>query len=188
MKRRVTYLLVVALLSMTMPTFATSGPDIRNLRWGLSRQEVISVETEAALVQLESGALAGPVVVAGKPAVMLCMFQAGRLSELVYAFQLQHANRNLYIDDYRQVQASLRSKYGEPVVDSMDWHYDLYKDDPSQWGRAVSRGDLSYTSLWFTQRSSILLLLAGDNYEIDLYLSYRDIEEGTGADPDTTGL
>jgi hypothetical protein len=59
------------------------------------------------------------------------------------------------------------------------WKDDLYKDDKSEWGFAVSLGHLAYGASWETSATKIEIMLLGDNYEINLFLSYfsKELEE-----------
>jgi len=54
----------------------------------------------------------------------------------------------------------------------MTWDNDLYKDDRSEWGFAVGLGHLSYGCIWETSNTYITLGLNGDNYKINLVVSY----------------
>ncbi|MBA7542736.1 hypothetical protein ES705_35060 [subsurface metagenome] len=73
----------------------------------------------------------------------------------------------------------LTKKYGKPWSDRTTWDNDLFKNDRSQWGLAVSIGHLSYGALWDTSKTFITLVLNGDNYEITLLAAYdsRELKE-----------
>jgi len=99
-----------------------------------------------------------------------------------------HTNENLYINDYKELKEILIKKYGEPDKKKLltlygrgeiYWRDDLFKDDRSEWGFAISLGDLSYSSIWETPTTRIALILDGDNYEINLRIIYisRELEE-----------
>ncbi|GAH71775.1 unnamed protein product, partial [marine sediment metagenome] len=91
----------------------------------------------------------------------------------------KHSNDNLYIDDYEKLKETLTKKYGKPKFDKVTWDDDLYKDDRSHWGFAVSLGHLDYFSSWETSTTYISLRLNGDNYKISLVIAYesRELEE-----------
>jgi len=167
---------------------AAEAPDFRNARWAMTRTEVIAVEDEAELRPLSSmNGLAGTVTIVGHSTFVYYMFSNGCLNEGVYIFQTPHTNKNLYIDDYRQLQTLLTSIYGAPVRESTSWHKDLFRNDPSNWGLAISCGDLVLTSVWETPRTTITLMLSGDNYELMHSLSYESRVTPTAA-PDLRGL
>ena len=75
---------------------------------------------------------------------------------------------------------TLTKKYGKPKMDFPGvWKNDLYKDDKSEWGFAVSLGHLAYGASWETSTTKIEIMLSGDNYKINLILSYfsKELEE-----------
>jgi len=91
----------------------------------------------------------------------------------------EHSNKNDYIRDYKNLKEILAKKYGKPWSDRTTWDNDLFKNDRSQWGLAVSIGHLSYGALWDTSKTYITLGLSGDNYEITLLAAYdsRELKE-----------
>ena len=44
------------------------------------------------------------------------------------------------MDDYIDLVQSFSSVYGEPEFTGYRWYDDTYKDDPSNWGLAISMG------------------------------------------------
>ena len=65
-------------------------------------------------------------------------------------------------------------KYGEPTNTIENWKNDLYKDDSSDWGFAISRGDVVFSSYWEDESgASIMSGITGDNYEITTFFNYR---------------
>jgi hypothetical protein len=97
-----------------------------------------------------------------------------------YIFGLRHTNANAYIDDFKEVKKSLVEKYGRPKHGDDDacWKDELYKDDPDIWGMAISAGHLVYQAAWQTDRTDILLMLKGDNFEVRLIAQYTSKELG----------
>ena len=67
-----------------------------------------------------------------------------------------------------------------PFVRHIVWDNDLYKDDREEWGFAVSLGHLTYVTLWLLNRTEVFLSLSGDNYDINLNLTYnsRTLKDG----------
>ena len=87
-----------------------------------------------------------------------------------------HTNKNFYINDYEELKEILTKKYGKPKKDEKIWDNELYKDDRSSWGLAVSVGHLAYGASWETSTTEIVLRLSGDNYKISLILAYDSKE------------
>jgi len=56
------------------------------------------------------------------------------------------------------------------------WKNDLYKDDKSHWGMAISVGHLVYAVQWETPTTEIGIMLMGNNYKINLGIFYESKE------------
>ena len=95
------------------------------------------------------------------------------LTEGRYVFIEKHIDKNRYIDDYDALKKLLQKKYGMPKRDVSVWKNSIYKDNPSDWGFAVSRGDLTYQTKWETPRTLISLNLQGKDYKIHLTIDYK---------------
>ena len=76
------------------------------------------------------------------------------------------------IKDYKNIKKLLIKKYGAPKEEGKYWSDDLYKDDKSDYGFAVSVGDLAYAARWQTEKTGIVTTLDGGNYEIDHIIVY----------------
>jgi hypothetical protein len=62
--------------------------------------------------------------------------------------------------------------------EKINWKSSLYKDDPEDWGLAISIGHVSWIARWDLSETTICLLLTGDNFKIMLGLLYSTkIEE-----------
>jgi hypothetical protein len=107
-------------------------------------------------------------------------FAGNKLVRCNYGFLKEHTNTNDYIEDFKRVKKSMVEKYGQPKGGDDDaiWKDDLYKNDPDNWGMAVSAGHLVYQAVWQTDRTDILLTLSGDNFEVRLGAQYTSRELG----------
>lgn len=153
----------------------------RNSTWGMTMDEVKASET-LELVKEDENSLAYSDAVGGLDAFALYIFVQNRLVRTKYIFTEDHSNKNDYIDDFNAITSSLNSKYGPPVDEKRVWRNDLFKDDYSDWGRAVSIGHLVYNAKWETPETSIFHALYGDNYDITHVVEYsskdlRGLEE-----------
>ena len=52
----------------------------------------------------------------------------------------------------------------------------IYKEDNSNWGIAISVGNLFKISNWSTEKTDIEYSLSGDNYKITCTIVYNSIE------------
>ena len=89
-----------------------------------------------------------------------CYVRAG------YMFTEDHSNRNLFLKDYECIGELLETKYGKPFMKDVNWRDDLYVDDESEYGFAVSKGDLQFATMWSIGSMRISHMLSGDNFDI----------------------
>lgn len=146
----------------------------RNNVWGDSLSFVKSKE-EFNLVQAESDLLVYEGRVAGMDMLLGYIFTQNKLTTGKYILLEDHSNTNDYISDYERLKDLLIQKYGEPIEDEEYWKNDLYQDDYSQWGFAISLGHLIYYSTFENEMSEITLMLSGENYEINLQIEAKSI-------------
>ena len=164
--------------------------DFRKVTWGMSRDGVTETE-EGRPVGEEGGYVFYETSIAGLSCYLMYGFTNDRLSNTGYIFTVSHSNKNDYIDDFYTLEGLLEKKYsraepsstGTPKPSrlnpsayqktSQTWKNSLYKDDPEEWGFAVSIGHLAYIARWETERTNIGLNLTGDNYEITLAVRYE---------------
>lgn len=151
-----------------------SEKDFRVANWGDSLQIVQKREGETNLVQSpDIYAFSGTI--ASFPCTVLYGFTDNKLTIGKYIFNIEHSNLNDYMYDYHELVDLLTSKYGNPSRGGKNnavWFDDLYKDDYSNWGRAISYGDLAFDATWETPDTEILCQLSGDNYKIKLVIQY----------------
>jgi hypothetical protein len=149
--------------------------DFRQTNWGMSKEQVKATEDKEPDFE-ESNLLGYAVKIDGDDYRCVYSFLKNKLYNSGYGSTETHTNENLYIDDYNKLKDILIKKYGEPKTDKVVWKDDLYKDDKSQWGFAVSLGDLVYGAGWETPTTTITLMLYGDDYEISLVIGYNSKE------------
>lgn len=187
MGRILVCILLVALFAAGY-VLGADAPDFRNVRWGMTMEEVMAAETEVALIVVTGEpALAGNCTVAGRKARLYYQFSGSQLSEAFYAFEDTHTNSNLYIDDFTDMKELLTLKYGPPALDTAIWKHNLYRNRPDDWGLALISGDVKFRAEWETARTRVSLLLTGDNYKAFHFLTYLG-KVTPSAGPDLRGL
>jgi hypothetical protein len=159
----------------------SSSTDFRNTKWGMSLQEVMSVEKIAKSdIKFQSASqFAITATVASYPCFIYYIFAFDKLVRAVYVFNITHTNKTDFVNvDFPKVRDSLITKYGKPAEDEQYWKDDLYKDDPSDWGMAVAVGHLQLYALWQTSSTHIVEYLSGDNFDISLRVEYSSLQLG----------
>ncbi len=153
--------------------------DFRQTVWGMTKETVKRTEKTKPFKEEDSQLIYIDTIINLNMAVIYDFIDS-KLVSTGYAVLEKHSNENLYINDYKELKSVLAEKYGEPSDKWTDgseykeiaWLDDLYQDDPSRWGFAISVGDLVYQSFWETDKTEIIMRLYGDNYEISLLIKY----------------
>jgi hypothetical protein len=158
---------------------AKPGGQFRKLAWGSTVAEIRKAEGAPAsqsegviTTLLYKGKLAGLDVAYA----FICPH--GKLTRGKYVVTERHVNKTLYLtSDYAKLKARLDEKYGAGK-ETYHWSNDLYRDDPSDWGTAISIGHLTVYSAWMTPDTEIYLALTGDNFNLTLGLEYQSKKLG----------
>ena len=167
-------LLVILIILLASISADALSEDFRKNNWGDSRASVLKQAGETT--QSNEDILVYEVSISSLDAVLLYNFVDDRLSSTGYLFTETHSNKNSYISDFSTIQELLIQKYGKPGGEDSVWYNELYQDDPSQYGFAVSLGHYAKQATWETERTKIIHALRGDNYEISHGISYTSKE------------
>ncbi len=146
--------------------------DFRKAVWGISRKEVKQSESFTIYGETKNEIFYDGNIL-NFDAYIIYFFIDDKLVSTNYVYKIKHINKNDYIRDYEIIKKTLITKYGQPMGERVDWKNDLFRDDPSQWGMAISAGHLIYISRWETDRTEILHSLYGDNFEIKFATVYN---------------
>lgn len=145
--------------------------NFRKTKWGMSITQVKSSEP-LDVAKEDENLLGYETTVIGKDVFVVYFFIDNQLVSARYLLAESHTNRNDFITDYNDFKEILTKKYGKPKQDESLWKNDLYKDDYSDWGFAISLGHLTYLSSWETQDTEIINILMGDNFDISCIVEY----------------
>jgi hypothetical protein len=155
----------------------TPKSTFRKANWGMTMGEVREIE-KAKFFQEDDLFLAYEGKLSGFAVYIVYIFVDNKLVRAKYAINEEHLNGNDYIADYKALKELLTKKYDKPIEDEQHWKSDLYKDDPQQWGFAVSMGDLVYYSTWELMSTTISMYLTGDNFKTQHMVEYVSKELG----------
>ncbi|MGX9367451.1 hypothetical protein ACTVJH_15655 [Desulfoplanes sp. PS50] len=143
----------------------------RKTKWGMTTEDVKASEP-LQIAKEDEGILGYKTSVLGKNVFVVYFFIDNQLTRARYALVESHSNKNDFITDYEDFKKILMKKYGNPFKDESFWRNDLYKDDYSHWGTAISLGHLIYFSNWKTEDTEISNMLMGENYDISCIVEY----------------
>jgi len=130
MKKKISILLVICcLLAGTNLILLAKETeyDFRKTNWGMSKEQVRATEEWEPDLE-EHTILSYKVTVSEKDFECAYLFLEDKLYGSRYLFLEEHANKNLYIDDYEELKEVLTKKYGKPKIDQITWENDLLKN------------------------------------------------------------
>jgi hypothetical protein len=162
--------LTALLFLVTAPAWAG---DIRGHSWGDSAAAVKKSEQGKLLVETVDSLLFADTV-DGLTMEVFYRFLNGRLVSANYLNTEPHANNNDFIEDYLKLNAFLAGQHGKPKTDKVVWSNELYKDDPSSYGLAVSLGHLLYRAEWKLERMTIVSILKGEGLEVGHQVAFSN--------------
>lgn len=145
-------------------------PGFRDTRWGESKGKVIAAEGQPVVNEGASVAFKGEV--AGKEVLISYHFVEDQLVSGRYILVEEYTFKNQYIDVFDEFKDLLAKKYGKPVLDVIHWENELFRDEPGEWGQAVSVGHVTFRAKWITDQTDIVLLLGGSNFKSFLAIDY----------------
>jgi hypothetical protein len=163
-------LLMFLIIFFTETSFAEDYT-FRKTKWGMSVAQVKASEP-FTVAEEDTNKLIYQTKVINKDVALIYRFIDSQLVNSGYVLAEEHSNKNDFIEDYKDFKKILIKKYGEPKEDDKIWRDDLFKDDPSNWGNAISIGSLVYRSQWEIQDTLIALSLSGENYQIKVGVVY----------------
>lgn len=150
--------------------------DFRKSYWGMSKEEVEASETLEKVDSSNPKNLMYLGRVAGMNCYVIYFFTNNVLTTGRYYFIEEHTNDNDFLSDFNNMSELLVKKYGEPSEAESYWKDDLYKDDYSSWGFAVSLGDYVRYSEWKSDKTEVYMELSGENYSISHFIDYTSID------------
>ena len=146
-------------------------------RWGMSPKEVRRLYPK---LKKEGEYYAKEHTIAGIDGFLAFDFHDNKLVRVFFISNERYTNDNAHLSDFDTLAGLLKQKYGAPEIDNITWDNDLYRDDPSSYGMAVSVGHLRVNKGWDEGNTRVGLLLSGQNFKVSLTLVYMDLE-GTRA-------
>ncbi len=147
------------------------GFDFRKARWGMDKKEVIASEDAQPLLNTET-ILEYKVRLLGYDCTVSYNFSDKKLLSARFVIRQPHVDPALYFEDYEELTRYLSPLYGKTVSKRCDWKNEMYRDDRSKWGFAVSLGFLTCSTQWQNERTRILLTISGGNHQILTDLEY----------------
>ena len=169
--------------------------DVRNLKWGMTRSEVIESERENGSELLtneiartkfygwdkhKDDYILFSSSINTKDTHLICQFIKNKLVRLSIVISANHYCDNKYIEDFYWLDDELSNKYGKYISCDQIWHgdKDRYQYNVEKWGAAISLGYLALKSKWDLGRTKIDHLLGrGKNISHRIEFICKDMEK-----------
>ena len=142
-------------------------------RWGMSPKEV---KQHYPKLKKEGEYYAQEYSISDVDGFLAFDFHEDKLVRVFFISNERYTNDNAHLSDFDTLAGLLEKKYGAPGIDNIIWDNDLYPDDPSSYGMAVSVGHLKINKGWDQGNTRVGLMLSGQNFKVSLSLVYMDLE------------
>lgn len=149
--------------------------DFRNVNWGMTKEEVKTNES-ATLYHTTEDLIIYEVDLNSYDFGLGYIFYDNKLIRAKYMLNETILDSKKYISIKDEFLILLNDIYGKPDKEDVIWFDDTYKGDYTDYGTAVSVGDLSYFYTWNEDKATITLGLYGDNYEVSFMIEYASVE------------
>ena len=170
-------LLVVPVTSKAVEPNEPNQPKLvtfQGVPWGCSIEQIKEKMGGDPNIVLDKSVVYQPIKISGLNSGAMFIIKHKQFLRGRYIFIEEHSNDNLFLDDFNTIDKALKNKYGEPTRHEVFWRNDLYKDDYSHWGFAMSIGHLVWFSTWEIKDVKIIHMAAGDKYHISHFLEYSE--------------
>lgn len=157
---------------------AESATNFRNTRWGMDKAEVVRIEGRPDHDENSGGMdiIQYPQRVLDMDCIVGYVFAYNKLAKAKYSFLARYEDKNQYIRNYEKLKDVLIQKYGKPSSEKTLWQDKYYQNVRSQWGEALSRGQVEFDSLWRDAETEIQLRAYGGRDRVYLIILYSGIE------------
>lgn len=158
---------------------AQTKTDFRKASWGMDRTQVVATEgAQPSQVGERGGAVVlryDAAKLAGLECRVVYIFAKDQLVRTKYVFQREHAQKNDFLADFTLVDAFLRGELNPPTDQRVSWHDETYKEQPEQYGVAVSLGQLLYSTQWNVGGTVVTHALTGEKGQITHEVEYVSV-------------
>ena len=163
---RILQISIVVILLCSNIAWGGAKFDFRDIRWGMTKEEVKKSETLELLNELKLEAAEVQSYGFDKTIIYYdetakaqihYAFLNDRLTSVLKLFVGQYEDKTLYIETYEMYKVILTKKYGSTIDDEEIWRNDINK---GKYASALDAGDLVFHASWENTRTRIDLCLS----------------------------
>ena len=144
-----------------------------NFYWGMSKDEAQAIE-KGSFIRDAGLILLYETTIFDLDARLCYIFNNnGELYSVLYSLEEDYTDYNLYLDDYENIREVLIEKFGAPYKEAEEWTNDYYKDNPADYGLAISCGHLTKAATWDVEETDIAIMIEGVDSVITTAVMFR---------------
>ena len=172
----ISYIIISANINTAWSGTDTDSFDFRKVRWGMSKDEVKTVEDKDDNIPflIDEDTIAYNDRILGKNVRLVYYFNEDKLFASAYLLSEKYINKNKFVDDYDEIVSSLKLKYGKPKEEITSWSNDFYNSDYTKRGMAYSMGHVKTITMWGNGATDIVAQISGENFDINVRITYYD--------------
>jgi len=144
-------------------------------KWGDSKGHLRRLCPATKRVKGAPDALSWNTEIAGVPATAVFEFGDEGLAGVRVEFTAYHADKSLYVADYRAVASELGEVLGAPLAEEAVWTDDLYRDHSDQWGIALAAGMVVFGRSWSSDVAHVAHSIRGRQLDVIHVLQYSPL-------------
>ena len=112
------FLLIFCSLIITINICSFSQPDVRNVRWGMTKQEVKEIEMNLNIVWDHENDITYETILSDNKVLLNYSFLYDHLMQVDYMFLTYDLNKDEYLKYYSELRKILIDKYGKPYEET----------------------------------------------------------------------
>jgi hypothetical protein len=130
--------------------------DFRNVKWGMSPDEIRNCETIHLEMEVEGRGtvLKGDTKIGGKNCVLIYSFLDNKLMRALYNFTELYADSDSYYDDFQSVDEMLKDIYGKPIEENA---IQPRKTGQGNIGNKILRGEVGFKTKWNAKNENYII-------------------------------
>jgi len=129
-------------------------PPFRNIPWGSSKEYILENDVSERIETGEDYLILKDNLADIEVEVTYFLWRKHFIKG-VYKTTEHMGEYSSYIEVYQRFKELLSKKYGNPMIDLTNWSDIQYKNQPSKWLLAISKGHLEHVAYW--EQQSIII-------------------------------
>ena len=158
----------------------TPPNDFRGFTWGDSFEKVRSEEKAKYVTKKDNSEIEYKDVLGGNDIRILYVFnEDSKLVQAVYIFAKKYNDPERYVMTYNEFSGLITEKYGSPTKHKERWASNDTAHDNTSPGQAILDGELTFYTVWTTDRTVIKSTLINEQGQPSMQIHYttRSLDE-----------